>query len=156
MCLFKGGFFLKKKMTILVISIVTSLVIGMCITKTIKLNKIEKGARYDFTYNLEKFTSINFSKITENKNAYNIALSSISKADAIQFLIDDKFIGYDDEIQSESLSVLIFRLYNATLNYDTSFFEKLSKKENIDLLNELIKNPLDKNTIKTAYYNIFD
>lgn len=146
---------MKKKITTLVISILTILVIGTCLTQTIKLNKIEKGARYDFNYNLKKFASIDFSKITENRKAYSLALSYITKVDSITYLIDDKFPGYNDETQSESLSLLIFKLYDATLNYDTSFFEKLSKKENIDLLNELIKNPLDKNTIKTAYHNIF-
>lgn len=146
---------MKKKITTLVISILTILVIGTCLTQTIKLNKIEKGARYDFNYNLKKFSSIDFSNITENRKAYSLALSYITKVESIKFLIDNKFPGYNDETQSESLNALIFELYNATLNYDTSFFKKLSKKENIDLLNELIKNPLDKNTIKTAYHNIF-
>lgn len=146
---------MKRKMGILVMSIVTILVIGTCITKTIKLNKIEKTISSTFTNDLKKFISIDFSKINENKKAYNIALSSISKAYSISSLIDDKVSRYDDETQAESLNVLIFRLHDATLNYDTSFFEKLSKNENIELLNELIKNPLDKNTIKTAYHNIF-
>ena len=66
-----------------------------------------------------------------------------------------EFSGYDDETQAKSLNVLMYRLHDATLNYDTSFFEKLSNKETIELLNELIKDPLDKNTIKTAHHNIF-
>lgn len=146
---------MKKKISIFVMSIVTNLVIVVCITQTIKLNKIEKTISSTFTNDLKKFTSIDFSKITENKKAYNIALSSISNAYSMSSLIDDKFSGYDDETQAESLNVLIYRLHDATLNYDTSFFEKLSSKETIELLNELIKNPLDKNTIKTAYHNIF-
>lgn len=146
---------MKKKISIFVISIIAIVVIAVCITQTIKLNKIEKMTSSTFTNDLRKFTSIDFSKITENEKAYNIALSSISKAYSMSSLIDDKFSGYDDETQSESLNMLISRLHDATLNYDTSFFRKLSKKENIDLLNELIKDPLDKNTIKTTYYKIF-
>lgn len=146
---------MKKKINIFVMSIVTILVIGVCITQTIKLNKFEKTINSTFTNDLKSFTSIDFSKITDNKKAYNIALSSISKAYSMSSLIDDKFSGYDDETQAESLNVLIYRLHDATLNYDTSFFEKLSNKENIELLNELIKDPLDKNTIKAAYNNIF-
>ncbi|WP_338596855.1 hypothetical protein [Clostridium baratii] len=146
---------MKKKISIFVMSIVTILVIVVCITQTIKLNKIEKTISSTFTNDLKKFTSIDFSKITENKKAYNIALSSISNAYSMSSLIDDEFSGYDDETQAESLNVLMYRLHDATLNYDTSFFEKLSNKETIKLLNELIKDPLDKNTIKTAHHNIF-
>ena len=147
---------MKKKLGICIISIVTILLIGTCITQTIKLNKINKTIKSNFTNDLKTFASIDFSKITENKQAYNISLSSISKAYSISSLMDNTVNKYDDEKQSESLNVLIFRLHDATLNYDTSFFERLSKNENIELLNKLIKNPLDKNTIKTTYNNIFN
>lgn len=146
---------MKKKLYICIVSILTILIIGVSITQIIKLNKIEKTIKFTFTNELKTFVLIDFSKITENKKAYNIALSSISKAYSISSLIDDGIIEYDDQAPSESLNILIFRLHDSILNYDTSILEKLSQKENIELLNELIKNPLDKNTIKTTYHNIF-